>query len=291
MDQQSCLRSDPSVQSTDCEVSGSERRPTQGPQSTRIDSDDGRSSPGRFSPWCHRDSAESVPTPATPLGAPNDSTVGFSRCVVMRGARWFRSCRFPEEESTWWRGQGHTNDSVRFAAFANIARNDRLEHESESDTLSVGARHQGGPRQRRRLVLMSSGTVATAIDSPDSHDERFQRVRRAMSQINMVHSASEDHSEASVEGHVDATEPLRTATLRVAFATLDSIVLPDFVEEAPICHEERASLPQGSIPNVLRLALGGSGFEGVHPSRAGLEVMLLLPRMLLHRPPRGGSQR
>ena len=39
------------------------------------------------------------------------------------------------------------------------------------------------------------------------------------------HSASEDHSEASVQGHVDATEPLRTAALRAAFATLRPSVM------------------------------------------------------------------
>ena len=129
----------------------------------------------------------------------------------------------------------------RFAAFD--AEASRLEHESESETLSVGARHREGPCQRRRLVLMSSGTVATAIDSPDSHDERFQRVRRAMQRrpVEPVpaanqhgHSASEDHSEANVEGHVDATEPFRTAALRAAFATLDSTILPDLLRNRPL---------------------------------------------------------
>ena len=46
-----------------------------GPQSTRIDCDDEPIFPGRFSPWRHRDSAESVPIPSTPPGAANDSTV------------------------------------------------------------------------------------------------------------------------------------------------------------------------------------------------------------------------
>ena len=52
--------------------------------------------------------------------------------------------------------------------------------ESESDTDSVGSRPPEARSQRRRLVLMSSRTVATAMDFPDSHEERFQRVRRAM---------------------------------------------------------------------------------------------------------------
>ena len=46
-----------------------------GPQSTRVYSDEEPILPGRFSPWCHGDSAECVPIPGTPPGAANDSTV------------------------------------------------------------------------------------------------------------------------------------------------------------------------------------------------------------------------
>ena len=167
----------------------------------------------------------------------------------------------------------------RFAAFdAEIARNDRWEHESESDTLSVGARHQEGPRQKRRLVLMSSGTLATATDSLDSHDERFQRVRQAMERrpVEAVpaanqhgHSASEDHSEARVEGHVDATEPFGTAALRAAFATLDSIILPDLLKKRPSVMRSVLHFFKGPFRNALRLALD--------PSRAGLEIDVVAP--------------
>ena len=70
-----------------------------GPQSTRIDTDDELIFPHRFSPWCHRDSAESVPIPATPPGAANDCTVvsvdvqsceeqdGFVSVVSLRRSR------------------------------------------------------------------------------------------------------------------------------------------------------------------------------------------------------------
>ena len=60
------------------------------------------------------------------------------------------------------------------------------------------------------------------------------------------------------------------------------------VEEAPICHEERASLPQGSISKRSAIGIGGSGLEEVIRQERGWKLMLLLPRMLLHRPPGGG---
>ena len=142
----------------------------------------------------------------------------------------------------------------RFAVFnAEIgARNDhRQEHESESDTVSVGSRHQEGPHQRRRLVLMSSGTVATAVDSPDCHEE-----------IPLC-SAGERPVEAVPVAVQDVTAQARITILKPAFMWMQRSILgrrhcgphlrrwtPHLArsaEEASFCHEERASLPQGSI--------------------------------------------
>ena len=73
---------------------------------------------------------------------------------------------------------------------------------------SVGSRHAEPRSQKRRLVLMSSRTVASAIDSPDNHEERFQRVRRAICGRNEL------------------------TTLRAAL-TLDTIVLPEQLKKRP----------------------------------------------------------
>ena len=143
-------------------------------------------------------------------------------------------------------------------------------------------------------MLVSSGTVATAIDSPASHDWRFQRVRRAIpveafpGANQHGHSASEDHSEVSVEGHVDATEPLRTAALWAAFATLDSIILPDLLKKRPCVMRSVPHFLKGPFRNALRLALAEAVSEEVICQERGWKLMLLLPHMLLHRPPRGG---
>ena len=143
-----------------------------GPQSTRIDSDDEPIFPGRFSPWCHCDSAEFVPIPATPPGAANDSTVASVDVQSGEEQDGFVSVVSPRRSR---RGGGDrvTSTTVfpiqanQFAVFdTEIARNDRLEHESESDTLSVWG---GGTRRvhvRVASSCLSSGTVATAIDSP-----------------------------------------------------------------------------------------------------------------------------
>ena len=225
-----------------------------------------------------------MPIPGTPPGAANDSTVasvdvnsgeeqdGFVSVVSLRRSR---------------RSGGHrvTSTTVfpiqvnRFAAFdAEFARNDRLEHESESDTVSVRSRHHEGPRQRRSFVLLSSGTLATAIDSPDSHDKRFQRVRRAMQERLEAltaadqhdHSASEDHSEASVQGHVDATEPLRMA-LRVA----------KLMKKRPSVMRSVPPFLRGSFREVLRLVMEEAVSEEVIRQERGWKLMLLFPRMLL----------
>ena len=266
-----------------------------GPQSTRIDSDEELILPGRFSPWCHGDSAESVPIPGTPPGAANDSTV--AEIDLKSGDEQDGFVSVSQRRSR--RGGGHSATSTTVFPFqANRFAVFDAESMSQSDTVSVGSRHQEGPRQRRRLVLMSSGTVATAIDSPDSHEERFQRVRRAVQErpVEAVpvadqegHSASEDHdSEASVRGHVDATEPLRTAALRAAFATLDSIILPDLLKKRPSVMRSVPHFLKGPFRNALQLALEEAVSEEFIGQERCWKLMLLLPRMLLHRPPRGG---
>ena len=115
---------------------------------------------------------------------------------------------------------------------------------------------------------MTSRTVATAIDSPDSHEERFQRVRRAMQARPAVealeavrvedeaHSGSEEHSlQASVRRSVDETEPLRPAASRAAFLTLDTIVLPEQLKKRPSVMKSVPHFPKGRFCNALRLAL------------------------------------
>ena len=49
------------------------------------------------------------------------------------------------------------------------------------------------------------------------------------------------------------------------------------VEEAPFCHEERASLPQRSISKRSAIGIGGSSFGGGHPSSSGLEIDAVAP--------------
>ena len=103
------------------------------------------------------------------------------------------------------------------------------------------------------------------------------------------HSASEDHgSEASVRGHVDATEPLRPAAMRAAFVTLDTIILPDLLKKRPSVLKSVLHFLKGRFRNALRLALKEAVSEEVFRQERGWELLLLLPRMLLPRPPRGG---
>ena len=119
---------------------------------------------------------------------------------------------------------------------------------------------------------MSSRTVATAIHSPNSHEERFQRVGRATQErpVEAVpvagdggHCASEDHgSHASVRCHLEATEPLRPAALRAAFVTLDTIVLPDSLKGRPYVMKSVLHFLKGPFRNALRLALEEEGSSG-----------------------------
>ena len=124
--------------------------------------------------------------------------VGSSRCPVTVIAKW--------RQSAQPRSMGSAQDpQSQIDPVAMRSAEHMIEVEPQSDTDSVGSRHAEPRSQRRRLVLMSSRTVATAIDSPDSHEERFHRVRRAMQarpaveaqeavRVEDEYSASEEHS-------------------------------------------------------------------------------------------------
>ena len=158
---------------------------------------------------------------------------------------------------------------------------------SQNPTLSVLVRGTRRVHVRGELlVLMSSGTVATAIGSSDSHEERFQRVWRAMQErpVEAVPVA-----DVTAQARITILKPacevmwmqrslLRTAAFRAANATLDSIILPDSAEEASFCHEELCFTSlKDPFRNVSTVGIGGSSFGGGHPSRVGLEIDVVAP--------------
>ena len=77
--------------------------------------------------------------------------------------------------------------------------------------------------------------------------------------------------------------PLRTAALRAAFATLDSIILPDLLKKRPSVKRSVPHFLKGPFRNALRLALEEAVSEEVIRQERCWKLLLLLPRMLLHR--------
>ena len=60
------------------------------------------------------------------------------------------------------------------------------------------------------------------------------------------------------------------------------------VEETCLCDEKCPPLFERAFRNALRLALEEASSEDVVRQERGWKLFLLIPRMLLHRPPRGG---
>ena len=135
---------------------------------------------------------------------------------------------------------------------------------SQNPTLSVVV--------RGTLVLMSSGTVATAIDSPCSRGE----------------------TPACSAG--DARDQLNQSQWRIKIVTAQATItilkqacevmwIAGSIRDVRLHHFD---FPKGPFRNALRLALEEAVSEELIRQERGWKLMLLLPRMLLHRPPRGG---
>ena len=265
---------------------GSERRPTKA-QSTRIDSDE--------EPIDFPKPIQSVVIVTVPnlwqFQAHHQVQRMIPRlfqlmCSQVR-SRMVSFLSFPQRGFDVVEGQGHANDCVSHSSQsiccidAEIARSDQLEDDSESDTMSVGARHQDGPRQRHRFVLMSSGTVATAIDSPDSHEERFQRVRRAMQRRPV------DPVQAAAQARIILKQALEVMWMQrslsgrrhcgVAFASLDSIILPNLLKKRPSVMRSVPHFLKGPFRNALRLAMEEAVSEEVIRQERGWKLMLVAP--------------
>ena len=123
----------------------------------------------------------------------------------------------------------------------------------------------------RRLVLVGGGQ-----DHPDTESVGF----------------SEEGSEVSGEvvqsppsPTVDVMDPI-AGTVRGAFRLLDGVVLAHHFARRP------SKFLRGPFRTALRIALTevseGIDRGDVTRQERGWKLLLLLPRMLLHRPPRGG---
>ena len=82
------------------------------------------------------------------------------------------------------------------------------------------------------------------------------------------------------------------AVLREAFRSLDEVNLVDHFSRRPAVMKSVPKFLTGPFRNSLRVALDeaivGSSVEDSARQERGWKLFLLLPRMLLHRPPGGG---
>ena len=99
----------------------------------------------------------------------------------------------------------------------------------------------------------------------------FARAEQELFQFSLV---------ISVKTNFDGSQP---AALRAAFLTLDRIVLSQQLKKRPSVMKS-AHFLKGPFCNALRLALEEAVSEDVIRER-GWKLWLLLPRMLLFRPP------
>ena len=76
--------------------------------------------------------------------------------------------------------------------------------------------------------------------------------------------------------------------LREAFLELDLLSLPDHVKKRACIMKNVPRFLKGPFRNALRVALEEATSEQACRQERGWKLFILLPRMLLHRQPRGG---
>ena len=146
--------------------------------------------------------------------------------------------------------------------------------EPESDTDSVGSRPPATATAMRRDSSVFGGRCRR--DPPWKFWKQSQWEMRVTAQVR-----------SKVRKQV--CEPLRPAAVRAALMTLDMIVLAEQLKKRPSVMKSVPHFLKGPFCNALRLALEEAVSEDVIRHERGWKLLLLLPRMLLFRPPRGGT--
>ena len=95
--------------------------------------------------------------------------------------------------------------------------------------------------------------------------------------------------DSRAEPDVEVIEPRLTPAIRAAFAELDGFDLrAEFNKRASVMKTVPHFL-RGSYRSAMRLAMEEATHPNVARQERGWRLFLLLPRLLLHRPPRGGN--
>ena len=141
-----------------------------------------------------------------------------------------------------------------------------------------------------------------AAPDVDSHEERLDRVRRALQFDRDEEEDTEDPDSGSVAGStshedtvsvvedpVDVAAP-RAPALRAAFRNMDGVDVERIFSLRASVMRSVPHFLQGPFRNVMKMVLEEimASVEDVRVTRAW-KVFSMLPRMLLHRPPGGGT--
>ena len=166
----------------------------------------------------------------------------------------------------------------------------------------------------RRLVLVGGGSQSQNRYNPLAHadgnevDRNQGAIQFDVADTESVvtvpeHGFDEDpaeEDEVMSEGGVDVPSEIESEvevpfrlpgalTLRRAFAGLDGVNLVEEFDERACLMKSVPRFLRGPYRNAMRVALGEINVDDAVRQERGWKLFLLLPRMLLHRAPRGGT--
>ena len=132
------------------------------------------------------------------------------------------------------------------------------------------------------------------VNSSDHHEEACPNVHseRGASEWDsgeehVLEPGSVEAETEEADEDIDVQFP-RPAALRGAFLLVDDWNLTDKLKKRASVMKSVPYCLKGPFRNALRLALEEASSEDVVRQERGWKLFLLIPRMLLHRPPRGG---
>ena len=145
------------------------------------------------------------------------------------------------------------------------------------------------------LVSENSRRVVVSQHESEYEEEQLwerQSLASGMSDVEAAVEVEVEDNAVEVEIEVEAAQS-RSAMIRAAFRELDGVDVPAMFARRGVVMQNVPRFLRGAFRNAVRVALddikaGWFGNDEMRQER-GWKLFLLIPRMLLHRQPRGGT--
>ena len=197
------------------------------------------------------------------------------------------------EESGWEERHTQARQGGEFGRFSALSEEDEVEVVPRTCRLVLVSQHatqldspSAPPSMGAAVQFDLRSDTESVLSGPDAPQDAFgEDVESVDDEVWSVAGTEEVVSEVEAEVEVAG---LGRRPLQAAFLALDQLNVEEIFKQRACVMKVVPQFLKGSYRNAMRVALEEASAESHARQGRGWKLFMMLPRMLLHRPPRGG---